>query len=169
MKPFIGQCNCKEIDFPSNSKDRKKFGQSSKTIALNILFVQHSTKQIRHAYKSKHNFKGENKVILLMITDCTKGHYLAVKSLSALLRGIRSNHNGEFYCLNCFHSYSTKEKLEKHENICNDHGNCYVKMPNNNNNNNHNNKILKYNHGKKSLKASFIIYVDLECLAEKVH
>ena len=27
-------------------------------------------------------------------------HYLAVKSLSRLLRGIKSNHVGDFYCLN---------------------------------------------------------------------
>ena len=39
----------------------------------------------------------------------------SVKSLSALLRGITSNHNGDFYCLNCFRLYSTKEKLKKHE------------------------------------------------------
>ena len=31
------------------------------------------------------------------------------------------------------------------------------------------NKILKYNHGEKSLKAPFMIYADLECLLEKMH
>ena len=30
-------------------------------------------------------------------------------------------------------------------------------------------KILKYNHGQNSLKAPFMIYVDLECLLEKTH
>ena len=29
------------------------------------------------------------------------------------------------------------------------------------------NKILKYNHGEKSLKILFVIYVDLECLLLK--
>ena len=29
------------------------------------------------------------------------------------------------------------------------------------------NKILKYNHGEKSVKFSFIIYADLESLLEK--
>ena len=29
------------------------------------------------------------------------------------------------------------------------------------------NKTLKYNHGKKSLKTPFVIYVDLECLLSK--
>ena len=46
-----------------------------------------------------------------MITDGKKLHYLAVKSLFALLGGITSNNNGDFYCLNCFYSYSTKDKM----------------------------------------------------------
>ena len=86
-----------------------------------------------------------------MITDSKKWHYLTVKSLSALLRGITSKHDGHFYCLNCFHSYSTEKKLKKHERVCYDHDYCYVEMPN------EDNKILKYNHGEKSMKAPFII------------
>ena len=45
-----------------------------------------------------------------MISDGNKWHYLAVKSVSALLRGITSNHDGDFYCLNCFRSYSNEKK-----------------------------------------------------------
>ena len=50
-----------------------------------------------------------------MVTDSKKWHYLAVKRLSALLRGITSNHKENYYCLKCFPSYSTKEKLTKHK------------------------------------------------------
>ena len=39
-----------------------------------------------------------------MITDGEKWHYLTVRSLSALLHKITSNHDGDFYCFNCFHS-----------------------------------------------------------------
>ena len=39
-----------------------------------------------------------------------------VKSLSALLKGITSNHRGDFYCLNCFHSYNIKEKPKNMKN-----------------------------------------------------
>ena len=45
IKPFIDQYNWKEIDFPSHSKDWKKFEQNNKRIALNILFVPHNTKK----------------------------------------------------------------------------------------------------------------------------
>ena len=47
-----------------------------------------------------------------MITDGEKWHYLAVKKLSALLRGITSNHKGYFYYSNCFHSFRTENKLK---------------------------------------------------------
>ena len=53
-----------------------------------------------------------NEVNLLMITDgSTNWRYLAIKNTSGLLRGITSNHNGDFYCLNCLHSYRTEYKL----------------------------------------------------------
>ena len=49
-----------------------------------------------------------------MIADGTSNwHYLAVKSISGILRGITSNHNGDFYCLNYFHSCRTNQKLKK--------------------------------------------------------
>ena len=74
------------------------------SIALNILYVPHNTEKIRHAFKSKYNLKCGNQVILLMITDGEKWHYLAVRKLSALLRGITGNNNGDSYCLNCLRS-----------------------------------------------------------------
>ena len=70
----------KEIDFPSNKRDWKKFELNNKSIALNILYVPHNTENIRHACKSKYNLEHENQVILLMITDGEKWHYLAVKN-----------------------------------------------------------------------------------------
>ena len=77
-----------------------------------------------------------------------------------MLRGITPKHDGDFYCLNCFYPFTTKEALEKHENVCNGHAYCYVEMPDEGNN------ILKYNPGEKSMKISFIINADLEYLLE---
>ena len=37
---------------------------------------------------------------------------------SALLKGIKSNYKEDFYCLNCPHSYRTRNKLKKHFNVC---------------------------------------------------
>ena len=101
--------------------------------------MPHDTEKIRHAYKSKYNLKHENEVILLMITDGEKWPYLAVKSVSALFRGITGNNNGDFYCLNCFRSYTTEIKLKKDKKVCENHDFCYVQMPEKDN------EILKYN------------------------
>ena len=40
-------------------------------------------------------------------------YYLAVKKLSALLRGITSKNNGDFYCLNCLYSFRTNKNLNR--------------------------------------------------------
>ena len=111
IKPFIDQYNWNDIDFPSTSKDWKKFELNNESIALNILYVSHKTGKIHLAYKSKHNLTREKQAILLMINDGEKWYYTAVTKLSGLLRGVTGNNNGDFYCLNCFHAYRTKNKL----------------------------------------------------------
>ena len=37
------------------------------------------------------------------------------ENLPGLLRRITSTHKEDFYCLNCFHSYRTRNKLEAHK------------------------------------------------------
>ena len=111
-----------------------------------------------------------------MITNGEKWHYIALKSertddgfnrpirsLSRLFRGITSNHDGDFYCLNCLHSFRTDNALKKHERLCENNDYCYVEMPTKLN------KILKYNRGEKSLQTPFVIYADLKCLLLKQH
>ena len=95
IKPFTEQYNWKDIDFPSTSKDWKKF-ELNNEIALDILYVPHNTKKIEIAYKSKHNLTREKQVILLMISNGENCHYLVRKSLSGLLTGITSNHKKIF-------------------------------------------------------------------------
>ena len=97
-----------------------------------------------------------------MISNDQNWHYLVVKNLSGLLRGITSTHKEDFYCLNCFHSYRTKNKLETQKKISENHDYCRVEMPTKYNN------IIKYNQGKKSIKMPFIVCADLECLLEKM-
>ena len=79
-----------------------------------------------------------------------------------MLRKIAGNNIGDFYYLNCFHSYTTRNKLKKYKNVCENHDYCYIEKTE------EDNKILKYNHGEKSMRVPFIIYSDLECLLEKM-
>ena len=121
--------------------------------------MPHKTGKIHLAYNSKHNLTREKQVILLMITNGEKWHYLAVKRLSGLLRGVTSNNNSDFYCLNCFCSYRIKNKLDLHKKGCENC--CQVEMPNKDNN------TIEFNQ-KDYGKAPFVTYADLECLLEKI-
>ena len=114
IKPFIGQYNWKDIDFPPTNKDWRKL-ELNNDIALNILYIPHNTEKIQLVYRSKNNLTFDKQVILLMITDGEKWHYLTVENLPGLLKRITSTHEKDFYCLNCFHSYRTKNKLESHK------------------------------------------------------
>ena len=81
LKPFINNYNWKDIEFPSHSKDWRKFECNNKSIALNILYVPYNTKEIRQAYISEHNNERNNQVNVLMITDGSSNwHYLAIKT-----------------------------------------------------------------------------------------
>ena len=85
---------------------------NNKSIALNILQFNNEQK-ISHYYKSKHNKTRENKVILLMITDNDKQHYLAVKKLNALLKK-KTEHSGD-YCLDCLKLFRNKKTFKNHK------------------------------------------------------
>ena len=128
IKPFIENYNWKNIDFPSTRKDWNKFELNNNNIALDILYVPFNTKKIEIAYKSKHNLTRDNQIILLMISNGENWHYLTVKSLSGLFTGVTSNHKEDYYCLNCFHSYRTKNKLDAHKKVCENHEYCHIKI-----------------------------------------
>ena len=109
LKPYSNKFNWEGIKLLTESEEWSKFERNDKKISLNVLYVQHNTKRISVAYKSEYNNKRQKQVILLLITDGKKYHYLAVTNLSALLQGKSSNHYGDFYCLNCFNSYTFKK------------------------------------------------------------
>ena len=129
-------------------------------IAFNDLYTK--KEKIYPAYVSKYNSYREKQVIFLMIPNKEGWHYDAVKELSVLLRGTTSKHHRDFHCSNCLHSFATKDKLESHKKECENQDFCNVLMLS------EVTKILKFNKYKKSDKASFIIYADLECLTEKI-
>ena len=55
-------------------------------------------------------------------------HYLTVKKLSALPRGITSKDDGDFYCLNCLHSFRAENKLKSHEKVCKNKDFCGIAL-----------------------------------------
>ena len=68
-------------------------------------------------YVSKYNPSCGKQVILLMISNeetqreakSTTMVLSCSKKLSTLVKGMTSKHHGDFYCLNCFHSFATEK------------------------------------------------------------
>ena len=60
------------------------------------------------------------------------------------------------FCLNCLHSFRTRNKLESHKNIWENKSFSSVILTS------EDTKILEFNQYQKSDKASLIIYADLE-------
>ena len=119
---YLGRNN-----FPSEKDDWKTFEKNNVTIALNVLYVK--KEKIYLAYISNHNSNREKRVILLIFPKREKWLFLAVKNLPALLRGITSKNDGDFYCLNCLHSFRTKNKLELYKRLYENKDVCNVIMP----------------------------------------
>ena len=53
IKPFVDLYNWKEVDFPSHSKDWKKFELNNKSVALNILLVPYNTEKSKTCIQIK--------------------------------------------------------------------------------------------------------------------
>ena len=138
----MSQYEWKYIDFPRHLKYWKKHETSNKSIALNVLYVPQRKKEVRQTYTSKYDSERLNQIILSMVTNGKKWDNLAVKNISKLLRGITSNHDRDYFCINCFYSFAKKEKLNLHENLYKNHHYCHMEMPEGYKN------ILKYNQDK---------------------
>ena len=123
INPFINKYNWKEISFPSEKDDWKKFEKNNVTIALSVLYAKKEKyillifQNITQIVKNKLFFQTDK-----MALSCSK-------KLSALLRGITSKYYGDFYCLNSFHSFRTKNKLELHKRVCENKDFCNIIMP----------------------------------------
>ena len=90
--------------------------KNNATIAINVLYAK--KEKIYPAYVSKYSSNREQKVIFLMISKEEKWYYVTVKTLLAFLREMTLKYNGDFYFLNCLHSFRIKNKLESHKKVC---------------------------------------------------
>ena len=129
---------------------------------LNYIFAFNFQSPSSKSYVSKHNSSCKEQVILLMIPNGEKWFYLAVKKVSALLRGITLQHFGHFYCLSCLHFSKPKNKLELHKKVRENKDFCNVHMPS------QDTKVLEFNQYQTIDKAPFIICSNLEFLIEKI-
>ena len=125
-----------------------KCHQVNLTISLNVLYAKTYPN-----YVSKHNSNHEKQVIILMIANGEGRYYLAWKTIYII--GIASKYHGDFYSLNCLHSFATENKCKSNKKACTNKDFCNIVMPP------EDTKILVFNQNLKSGKEPFIIYADL--------
>ena len=97
-----------------------------------------------------------------MILNGKGWHYITLKKLSVLLRGITCKHHGNFYFLNCLHSFRTEYKLKLPKKVCENKYFYTIVISS------EETKILEFNQYQNSDKVSFLIYLYRECLIEKI-
>ena len=91
--------------------------------------ISNSNSKTNSIYFSKLNLNHKKKITILTNSNGEGCHYLEVKKLSALLRGINLKNNDDCYCLNCLYSFRTKSKLESHKTVCKNKGFYGIVMP----------------------------------------
>ena len=114
INPFINKYNWARTNFSSDREFRKKLRKIIEQLLLMFCLLKYMYillifQKITQTMK---------KYIVLIIPKEERWYYLAVKKLSASLRGVASKHHGEFYCLNLFYSFATENKPESHKQAC---------------------------------------------------
>lgn len=94
----------------------------------------------------------------MIISSEENWHCLIVAKLSALLN-IILKHNGDFCCLNCLYSFRTEERRDSCEKIFKYNKYCKFVMSNK----------LYILISQKSIKVSFVIYVNFITILEKAN
>ena len=96
--------------------------------------------------------KKDNKYFQYTVTVTL--NYEEIKENPQRITKVKPKHHGGFYCLNCFHSFTTENKLQAHKRVCENKDSSNIIMPSDHA------KILQFNKYQKSDKALFIIYED---------
>ena len=73
-----------DTDFSSHQREWEEFEQNNTLIAFNIFFVLHNSEEIKIAYKSNHNERKDQEILLIINDEANNCYYFAVKNLSEL-------------------------------------------------------------------------------------
>ena len=97
------------LKFPVNLSDINKFENDISSISVNAFGYE---KLIYPLRISKHNYKRESAVDLLLISDDTKQHYCWIKDISKLLSLQTSKHGHYRYvCFRCLNTFNFVKSL----------------------------------------------------------
>ena len=110
---------------------------------------------VYHLRISKHNYKSESAVNLLLISDNTKQYYHSIKDISKLISLQTSKHDHvQHVCFRCLNTFNSKES-SSHNEYCKSYEAIEIELPE------EGSKISFENHNR-SMRVPFIVYADFE-------
>ena len=143
----------REMKFPVNLSYINKFENHNSSISVNVFGYE---KLIYPLTISKHNYKRESTVNLLLISYDTKQHYCWIKDISKLLSLQTSKHGHvRHVCFRCLNIFNSEKSLASHHEYGKSHEAIKIVLPK------EASKISVKNHNR-SMRVPFIVYADFE-------
>ena len=141
------------LKFPVNLSDINKFGNHNSSISVNVFGYEKLVYPLRI---SKHNYKRESTVNLVLISDDTKQHYCWIKDISELL-SLQTSKDGHVrhVCFRCINTFKTEKSLVCHHEYCKSHEAIKIELFEKGS------KISFKNH-HESMRVPFIVNADFE-------
>ena len=101
------------MKFPASTRDIKRL-ESRNEITINILAFE--SKKVYICRKGREYDRVAN---LMLITDDNKKHYVAMKSLSRLLRSSNTKkEKTQYFCINCLQGFNEAHCRDEHYAYC---------------------------------------------------
>lgn len=155
---MVNKLDYSGIEFPVTAK---QYNTIEKQNNININVFGYEEKQFFPIHISSE--KNTECMNLLLITEEEKSHYVLIKDFNKLMYNQNKHKARKHYCMYCLQSFSTKNTLKKHSEICMTfNGKQAIKMPDKKHN------ILKFENHYRELPVPFVIYADFEAITEKI-
>ena len=98
--------------------------EAKNNISVNVLGLEG-----KDIYILRNSGRSHREINLLMISDDGINHYMAIKSLSRLLRSSNTKHKcKQYFCTNCLQGFSLEASRDKHRVYCEDNETIRVEM-----------------------------------------
>ena len=140
------------INFPVSEKDYCKIEVQNK-VCINVFCYEN--KVVYPAYLSDQKFS--DSMDLLLVSDKFKSHYVYIKNFDRFMFNKTKYKGKKYFCKNCLRCYSSERILSEHKEDClviNEKQNI--------------SGFISFKNYFKQIPVPFKIYVDFECILEKV-
>ena len=161
-KKFLKHFDTKNLSFPISISGIKKFLNKNKNLNLKVNILYRNT--IDEIFPLEFGLGGgQNVVNLLMVETENSKHFLLITDPNKYLRKVYKTERGLSYkralfCLHCLNSFSKKEMLEKHQELCSLHKPAVETVPK------VGKHLIKFSNYERKHKLEYTAYLDFECV-----